>query len=668
MAKKFLTPIDLTGNEIRNAIAQNLASAPSSPAKGQFYYDTVANQLFWYNGTSFIAAQGGSPTGSAGGDLTGTYPNPTLGSAVVTGTKVNASSVGQVILLSGTFSSRPTAATGNQGLFYFATDTGGGTLYQNVSGSAWTQVALGVTQSTTPNGTAGGDLTGTYPSPTIASGAVTGTKVNTSSVATALLLTGVAASRPSASGNSGLYYWSSDTNGGTLAQSNGTSWVNITRGLSEVELLANKNAASGYAGLNSSSKVTATLIDVAGVSQVGWLEGTNASRPTAATGNQGFYYFSNDINGGTLYQSTGSTWNQLTRGLSEVELLANKNAASGYAGLNASSQVALANLPVATSGTNSSTLIVRADDSRLSDTRTPSALSVVDAMVSASAAIAFTKLATPTADVTWGSHKITNLLDPTNPQDAATKNYVDSMASGLDFKASVRAASAAALPAGSYSAGVFTETSNGVLTIDGYSPTVGERVLIKDQATQLQNGIYTVTATGSGAAVFVLTRAGDMNSTANTTAGALTYVEQGTVNGGTQWVISTTGAITIGTTSIVFSQFSGASTATAGNGLTATGNVFAVGAGTGISVAADAVSIDTSVVVRKFAVNVGDGTSTSITITHSLGTQDVTVSVYTNASPWDEVQCDVQHATTNTVILLFTTAPTSNQYRCVVHG
>ena len=73
-------------------------------------------------------------------------------------------------------------------------------------------------------------------------------------------------------------------------------------------------------------------------------------------------------------------------------------------------------------------------------------------------------------------------------------------------------------------------------------------------------------------------------------------------------------------------------------------------------------------VSRKYAANVGDGSNDSITITHNLGTRDVIVTLYDNASPYAEVICDVQHTTTNTITLLFSVAPTSNQYRVVVQG
>jgi hypothetical protein len=94
----------------------------------------------------------------------------------------------------------------------------------------------------------------------------------------------------------------------------------------------------------------------------------------------------------------------------------------------------------------------------------------------------------------------------------------------------------------------------------------------------------------------------------------------------------------------------------------------AVGAGNGISVLTNTVAIDSTVVVSKYATNVGDGTATSYTITHNLGTRDVIVSVYEGSGSYAEVICDVNHATTNTITLLFSVAPTSNQYRVVVHA
>jgi hypothetical protein len=118
----------------------------------------------------------------------------------------------------------------------------------------------------------------------------------------------------------------------------------------------------------------------------------------------------------------------------------------------------------------------------------------------------------------------------------------------------------------------------------------------------------------------------------------------------------------------VFTQFSGAGTYTAGNGLTLSTNQFSVNAGTGITTSGGTTAIDTSVVVRKYAVSVGNGSATSYTVTHSLNTQDVTVAVYDNSSPYAEVICDIQHTSTSAITVLFSVAPTTNQYRVVVHG
>ena len=94
----------------------------------------------------------------------------------------------------------------------------------------------------------------------------------------------------------------------------------------------------------------------------------------------------------------------------------------------------------------------------------------------------------------------------------------------------------------------------------------------------------------------------------------------------------------------------------------------AVGAGNGITVLTNTVAIDSAVVVSKYAVSVGDASATSYTVTHNLNTKDVQVVLYDNTAPFAEVLCDVQHTTVNTVTLLFSIAPTLNQYRVVIQG
>jgi phage-related tail fiber protein len=182
------------------------------------------------------------------------------------------------------------------------------------------------------------------------------------------------------------------------------------------------------------------------------------------------------------------------------------------------------------------------------------------------------QMAAPTAAVSLNSQKITGLATPTADTDAATKGYVDAARSGLDVKDSVRAATTANI------------TLSGTQTIDGVAVIAGDRVLVKDQSTGAQNGIYVVAA---GA----WSRSADATDATEITGGLFTFVEEGTANADSGWVLTTNGAITVGTTALTFAQFSGAGQITAGNGMTKTGNTLDV-VGTAGRIVANADAID----------------------------------------------------------------------------
>jgi hypothetical protein len=274
----------------------------------------------------------------------------------------------------------------------------------------------------------------------------------------------------------------------------------------------------------------------------------------------------------------------------------------------------------------------------------------------AHAAIPVSSLAAATGTLNMGTFKIVSLGTPTAGTDAVTKAYVDAGISGLSWKDTVRIASTA------------QRALTGLTAIDGVTPVANDRVLLKNQTAPAENGIWLAQSAA-------WTRALDADDEAELLSAAV-FVSEGTTNADTAWLMTTNAPITVGTTGLTWVQFGAGATYTAGTGLTLTGNVFDVVGGTGITVAADLVSVDTAVIATKTYVDttftrkyaaVLTGTTSPETVTHNLNTRDVHVQVYNGATPYTAVEVDWDAATVNTVTIRYNPNLGAG-YRVVVIG
>jgi hypothetical protein len=301
---------------------------------------------------------------------------------------------------------------------------------------------------------------------------------------------------------------------------------------------------------------------------------------------------------------------------------------------------------------------------------------------------------------TNGRFKASN---PSTDLDVANKAYVDAARSGLDVKASVRATTTAPI------------ILEDLQTIDDVVLVAGNRVLVRNQADPADNGIYDVVDNGPWV------RSADADQNFEVTAGMFTFVEEGTLHADSGWVLTTNDPIVVGTTSLVFAQFSGAGQITAGTGMTKDGNTLNVN-GTTNRISVDSTSVDiastyvgqtsittlgtittgtwngTDVAVAdggtgsstasgartNLAGDVTGGTTntpalarvasqtitgafTEFDIDHNFNTRDVVVQVFDNAS-YDTIIVDVIRSTVNRVKVLLSVAPGAAEYRVVVTG
>lgn len=555
MARKFVVSLDLNKNELINARIQNLSTAPSSPVSGQIYYDTVANILYFWNGTEWISTSGSLEVIQ---DAIGTY------------------------------------VSGGTGLTSTYNDT------------------TGVTTIDLDN-----------------------TTVNVGSYGTTAAKTAS---------------FTVDAQGRLTSASEQDIQI-ATSQVTNLEEFIDDTVGDSVAGLIKEGEgIDVVYDDTAGTLTISAEDATSSNKGIASFNSTDFTVTSGAV----------------TLNAERVEDIVS-NLIVGGTGIDATYNDGAGSLTIdidSTVTTNSG-----------SQTLTNKTLGTGNLL---------------SADLNANSNKITNLASPTNPNDAANKAYVDAVSEGLHVHAAARVYVGSNID-------LSTDLESGDV-VDGVTLAAGDRVLVNGQSTQSQNGIYVVQA--SGAAV----RASDFDTALEVKSGDFVFVSAGTLYGNTGWVQTLTPA-TIGTDAISFTQFSGAGTYTAGSGLTLNGTVFSadvtptsgnasltntggaievktdtsrglsvdanglgINAGTGFTFTGNALSFASGYGIRKSAFEIGNGSATTFTINHNFATRDLTVQIYENASPFAQVEADVEHTDSNNVTVKFAVAPSSAEYRVVVIG
>lgn len=283
--------------------------------------------------------------------------------------------------------------------------------------------------------------------------------------------------------------------------------------------------------------------------------------------------------------------------------------------------------------------------SRTNHTGTQPASSISD-LTGAITATPLNSFQPPTGPVSMGNQRITDGAPGIASTDFVTVGQAADLANNLGFKL-VRAASTTNVN--------IATTGNGA-TMDNVTLATNNRVLLKDQTDQTQNGIYTV-GTAS------LTRATDADTAAELPPGTIVVVDQGTANGDKMWMLTTNAGYTMGTSNLVFSPYGNAPNPyTAGNGISIAGNVVSAVAGNGILVTGGGIAVDATVYAKHVEMSVpAPGAGTAVTLTHNLNRRPVPIAVMETSSG-DKVYPGINYPDVNSVTLDFAVAPTNGQY------
>ena len=522
--------------------ASSAATSATSAANSASAALTSANSA----STSATSAAASAATATTQATAATTSATSAAVSATAAATSATSAAASATAAATSATSAAASATTASASVASIATYASNALASQNAASTSATSAAASATASATSATSAAASATTASNSASTATTQATNAATSASSAATSATAAATSATSAAASAT-------------TAANSVATiaSYATTASNSASAAATSASSAATSASSAATSASSAATSASDAATTYDNFDDrylGSKTSAPTLDNdGNTllvGAIYWNSTA--GAMYVWSGSAWVQIaTTSVYTAPTLGSTTIASGttYANVN-SLTINSTTIPT------SKTLVVTTDKLSVHAATTSAELAGVISDETGSGALVFGTAPTLTGALASA--------DPTADLGLATKQYVDAVTAAINFHAPVKLATTSNLSV-TYSNGTsgvgatLTATANGRGSIDGVNITTGDRILVKDQTTTFQNGVYTVTTQGAGGAPYVLTRATDYDTTIEVTNGDITFTTAGTVNTGVTFVNTSTNPVTIGTTAITFSVYTSAS-------------------------------------------------------------------------------------------------------------
>ena len=609
-------PLDLAKNELRNAVVQNLGSAPGTPGNAQIYVDTSVSTDYTFKiytkhnnvagwlaldpmttqGDIIVGGANGFPQRLAAGTSTYVLTSNGVGAipswqTVPSGFADPMTQIGDIIYRNGSNVTSALHGSASNGINFLQEVTSGGTpgapTWVGSTGSG--SVVLGTSPTVTNIIHAAGTITvapENYTSGPLLTTPVAGAFEFLTDAIYFTITTGAARK---------TIAFTDSTLTGKISNLVGAAWATPYQSATDTTtMLANPARAnsvflSGNSAAPSWSGGTLTLPASGSLSIPAFA--VSFANAFSTTGAYAIGLTASAASTVAMPASTSAIMNYATSNPATANLLAYSGGASGLISYVAAPSV-LSGLQQTTNGAAPIWVTATGTGAPVnasSPTITTPTINTGGTLASGTLGVssgATINIASGASLTIASGATFTSANTPVNANDVVNKAYADNLIQGLSQKPTARVATTAALsPANTYANGTaglgatLTATGNGVLTVDGIATVLGDIILVKNEAAPANNGLYNVTTAGTAGVPYVLTRNLDLD-TANEYLGAFIPVDsEGTTNKNSLWLLSTVGAITVGTTALTFVQLNGATDLIQGTGITISGNTISLATG-----------------------------------------------------------------------------------------